>query len=36
LSYGIFRPDVPILLTNVVAVFVTVCLLVVEGGPSDG
>jgi MtN3 and saliva related transmembrane protein len=32
LSYGIFRPDVPILLTNIVAVFVTVCLLVVEGG----
>ncbi len=32
LSYGIFRPDVPILLTNVVAVTVTVCLLVVEGG----
>ena len=32
LSYGIFRPDVPILMTNVVAVSVTVCLLVVEGG----
>ena len=34
LSYGIFRPDVPIILTNVVAVFVTVSLLVVEGGRS--
>ena len=34
LSYGIFRPDVPIILTNVVAVFVTVTLLVVEGGRS--
>ncbi len=32
LSYGIFRPDVPILLTNVVAVTVTVMLLFVEGG----
>lgn len=32
LSYGIFRPDVPIILTNVVAVLVTVSLLVVEGG----
>lgn len=32
LSYGLFRPDVPIILTNVVAVFVTVSLLVVEGG----
>jgi MtN3 and saliva related transmembrane protein len=32
LSYGIFRPDLPILLTNVVAVTVTVSLLVVEGG----
>ena len=32
LSYGIFRPDVPIMLTNIVAVSVTVCLLVVEGG----
>ncbi len=32
LSYGIFRPDVPILLTNVVAVSVTVCLVMVEGG----
>ena len=32
LSYGIFRPDVPILLTNIVAVTVTMCLLVVEGG----
>lgn len=32
LSYGFFRPDVPILLTNVVAVTVTVMLLAVEGG----
>lgn len=32
LSYGIFRPDLPILLTNVVAVSVTVCLVAVEGG----
>lgn len=31
LSYGIFRPDVPIILTNVVAVLVTVSLLAVEG-----
>ena len=31
LSYGIFRPDVPIILTNVVAVFVTGSLLAVEG-----
>jgi uncharacterized protein with PQ loop repeat len=31
LSYGIFRPDVPIILTNVVAVVVTVSLLAVEG-----
>ena len=31
LSYGIFRPDVPIMLTNIVAVSVTVCLLFVEG-----
>lgn len=32
LSYGIFRPDVPIMLTNIVAVTVTVCLVIVEGG----
>lgn len=32
LSYGIFRPDLPILLTNIVAVTVTVMLLFVEGG----
>jgi uncharacterized protein with PQ loop repeat len=32
LSYGIFRPDLPILLTNTVAVIVTMTLLVVEGG----
>ena len=31
LSYGIFRPDVPIILTSVVAVLVTVSLLAVEG-----
>jgi uncharacterized protein with PQ loop repeat len=32
LSYGIFRPDVPIMLTNIVAVSVTVFLVIVEGG----
>jgi uncharacterized protein with PQ loop repeat len=32
LSYGIFRPDLPIVMTNVVAVGVTVTLLMVEGG----
>lgn len=32
LSYGIFRPDVPIMVTNIVAVSVTICLVVVEGG----
>ena len=32
LSYGIFRPDIPIMLTNIVAVSVTICLVIVEGG----
>jgi uncharacterized protein with PQ loop repeat len=32
LSYGIFRPDLPIVMTNVVAVGATVTLLMVEGG----